>query len=116
MQYLALTDAMGYQAGPQCLSPEEYAEALRQDAEKWRQVGAPIADEHRAELEALSVAAEQAHQRLIKDAARYRWLADNCDGNEQDDFRMWLGKAVYSRQEIDARIDAAMVPKRDGAA
>lgn len=36
MQYLAVTDAMGYQAGADLLSPEEYAEELRKDAERYR--------------------------------------------------------------------------------
>jgi hypothetical protein len=35
-QYLAVTDAMGYQAGPGLLSPEEYAAELRKDAERYR--------------------------------------------------------------------------------
>ncbi len=35
MQYLAVTDAMGYQAGPGLLSPEEYAAELRKDAERY---------------------------------------------------------------------------------
>jgi hypothetical protein len=36
VQYLSLTDAMGYKEGPAGLSPEEYAEALRKDAERYR--------------------------------------------------------------------------------
>jgi hypothetical protein len=36
VQYLSLTDAMGYKEGPAGLSPEEYAEALRKDAERLR--------------------------------------------------------------------------------
>ena len=36
MQYLTLTDAMGYKSGQQGLSPEEFAEALRKDAERYR--------------------------------------------------------------------------------
>lgn len=40
MQYLTLTDAMGYKAGPHLLSPEEYAEALRKDAERYRKLRA----------------------------------------------------------------------------
>lgn len=35
-QYLTLTDAMRYKEGEQGLSPEEYAEGLRKNAERYR--------------------------------------------------------------------------------
>jgi hypothetical protein len=36
MQYQALTEAMGYTAGPAELAPEEHAAAMRKDAERYR--------------------------------------------------------------------------------
>ncbi len=39
-----------------------------------RPLGAPIAPEHREELERLSDMAVREHQRMLDDAARYRWL------------------------------------------
>lgn len=45
MQYLALTDAMDYTAGPCLLSPEEYAAALRKDAERYRKLRARVRGE-----------------------------------------------------------------------
>lgn len=45
---------------------------------------------------------------LRKDAERYRWLANDIDGNAQDDFVRWLGMNVWPRTEIDVVIDAAM--------
>ena len=43
-----------------------------------------------------------------KDAERYRWLADDMDGNEQDDFIRTLIGYVLNRKEFDAAIDKAM--------
>lgn len=57
-----------------------------------------------AEITSLRAEAEA----LRKDAERYRWLADDCDGNAQDDFIIWLNGHVCSRQEFDAAIDAAI--------
>jgi len=48
---------------------------------------------------------------LRKDAERYRWLANDCDGDAQDDFIMWLRWNVCGRLEFDAAIDAAMKGK-----
>jgi hypothetical protein len=79
MQYLALTDAMHYEAGPQLLSPEEYAAAL------------------------------------YADAARYRWLMGDCDGDAQDDVIQWLAKTVASKGCIDALIDNARMDPATGA-
>jgi hypothetical protein len=43
----------------------------------------------------------------LADAERYRWLANDCDGNAQDDFSRWLAGVVASKTVIDAAIDAA---------
>lgn len=91
------------------------------DAEKWRQVGAPIADDRRAELEALADMAEQAHRQMTKDAERYRWLRQDegmADWDAAGVLELYAGPD-YSRkigESLDAAIDAAMAPKRDGAA
>ena len=45
---------------------------------------------------------------LRQDAARYRWLAGNSDGNAQNDFIRWLNANVLTRDEVDEAIDAAM--------
>lgn len=45
---------------------------------------------------------------IRKDAERWRWLANDCDGNAQDDFIIWLGGHVGSKEDLDAAIDAAM--------
>jgi hypothetical protein len=44
----------------------------------------------------------------VLDADRWRWLANDCDGNAQDDFIRWLSGHVASKEEIDAKIDEAM--------
>lgn len=46
---------------------------------------------------------------LAANAARWRWLASDCDGNAQDDFIRWLAGHVASKSEIDERIDAFRV-------
>lgn len=47
-------------------------------------------------------------EQLEKDAARWRWLTTDCDGDAQDDFLRWLAGTVASKSDIDAKIDAAM--------
>jgi hypothetical protein len=47
-------------------------------------------------------------KQLEADAARWRWLAGDCDGNEQDDFTRWLSGHVAGKEQIDAKIDEAM--------
>ncbi len=43
-----------------------------------------------------------------KDAERYRWLANDMDGNAQDDFIRMLNGHVLSRTLFDEAIDQAM--------
>lgn len=43
-----------------------------------------------------------------KDAVRWSWLVSDCDGNAQDDFTQWLAFHVASKDEINARADAAI--------
>ena len=47
-------------------------------------------------------------EQLEKDAARWRWLTADCDGDAQDDFTRWLAGTVASKEDIDAKIDEAM--------
>ena len=47
-------------------------------------------------------------EQLEKDAARWRWLTNDCDGDAQDDFTRWLAGTVASKADIDAKIDEAM--------
>ena len=47
----------------------------------------------------------------IKDAENYRWLANNCDGDAQDDFIQMIARNVLSRAEFDAAIRAARAKK-----
>lgn len=47
-------------------------------------------------------------QSVIEDAERYRWLANDCDGDVQDDFIRWLSGVVVSKEKIDSIIDMAM--------
>lgn len=54
------------------------------------------------------VAAEMEREACAKDAARYRWLANNCDGDAQDDFMRWLAGTVAPKEIIDTQIDEAM--------
>ena len=54
MQYLALTDAMHYEAGDQLLSAEEYAAALYADAMKWRAAATAAQPEHDRERNTLA--------------------------------------------------------------
>lgn len=54
-----------------------------------------------------------ANDKLDKDAARWRWLAGDCDGNKQNDFTRWLSGHVASKDEIDAKIDAEMKPPNE---
>lgn len=42
------------------------------------------------------------------DADRYQWLMSDCDGDEQDNIIRWLAGTVASKEDIDAKIDAAM--------
>jgi hypothetical protein len=47
-------------------------------------------------------------QSVETDAARYRWLMGDCDGDAQDDVIQWLAVNVVSKAGIDRRIDEAM--------
>lgn len=71
------------------------------------------------EAAALLLALADAHDRMAKDAARYRWLADKvlaCDygDNSRENFAIgWIirhckGPSVIYGPSIDAAIDAAM--------
>lgn len=40
-----------------------------------------------------------------RDAARWQWLASDCDGNAQADFVRWLSGIVTDKASIDAKID-----------
>lgn len=46
------------------------------------------------------------------DGERYRWLAEDCDGDDQDDFIRWLAGTVATKEEIDAKIDEARDRKK----
>ena len=46
-----------------------------------------------------------------KDAERYRWLMNDCDGNKQDDLFQWMARNVFQRSYIDEAIDSAMSEK-----
>lgn len=46
-----------------------------------------------------------------EDAENYRWLANNCDGDAQDDFIQMIARNVLSRAEFDAAIRAARAKK-----
>ena len=46
-----------------------------------------------------------------EDAENYRWLANNCDGDAQDDFIQMIARNVLSRSEFDAAIRAARAKK-----
>ena len=43
-----------------------------------------------------------------QDAARYRWFANDCDGNGQDGVTRWLARTVAPKELIDATFDLAM--------
>ncbi len=80
---------------------------------------APRTDEVTAHSEMLrlqELSREQSAEiaRLRADAERYRWLANDCDGDGQDDFIRWLSGHVASRHDIDAAIDAAMAQRAKG--
>ncbi|AZW14250.1 hypothetical protein CS344_20275 [Bordetella bronchiseptica] len=47
-----------------------------------------------------------------RDAARYRWLTGDSDGNAQDDLIQWLARTVTPKQQIDERIDAAIAAQQ----
>ena len=47
-------------------------------------------------------------ERLSVDAARWRWLAGDCDGDAQDDFTRWLSSTVASKDVIDEMVDYFM--------
>ena len=81
------------------------AEAWKKYASAWEEKAVDAA----AEIIRLRAEAEA----LRKDAERYRWLADDCDGNAQDDFIIWLNGHVCSRQEFDASIDAAIAATKE---
>lgn len=55
-------------------------------------------------------ALQDALKAVVEDAERYRWLADDCDGNAQDDFIQWLHGHVCNREQFDTAIDAARKP------
>lgn len=45
---------------------------------------------------------------LSKDAARYRWFAENGDKTEHDDLVRHLDSYVVTKEYLDSRIDNAM--------
>lgn len=43
-----------------------------------------------------------------RDQARWRWLANDCDGDDQDDFIQWLASNVATREMIESVADAGI--------
>jgi hypothetical protein len=46
----------------------------------------------------------------VADAERYRWLANDSDGDAQCNFVRWVNGHIATREEFDAAIDAAREP------
>ena len=43
-----------------------------------------------------------------KDAVRWNWLVNDCDGNAQDDFIQWLARNVATKEQINEKANAAI--------
>jgi len=50
-----------------------------------------------------------------KNADNWNWLANDCDGNAQDDFIQWLARNVADKEVINAKIRAARQQQGDDA-
>lgn len=90
------------------MTPEEIAEQL---VTEWQQQDRmpPMAWDFRGfAAAAAKMAAQSEREACAKDAARYRWLANNCDGDAQDDIMRWLAGTVAPKEIIDTQIDEAM--------
>lgn len=86
----------------------ERTRAIQEHAmERWRKARHEL---NKARSGGETTDAQNVAMQSAKDAARYRWLANDCDGNAQDDFTQWLSMTVASRERIDEEIDRFMAP------
>jgi hypothetical protein len=76
---------------------------LRLFAEMWWPNEYGLCHEAADEIERLTAERDAA----LADAERFRWLANDSDGDLQDNIIRWLAHHVVSRNEVDAAIDAA---------
>lgn len=108
MQYLALTDAMHYEAGPQLLSAEEYAAALYADAMKWR--AAAAAAQPQPDTARMDLLSRPGIETGMDDDEDEPFVVYRVSGGRND--REWsaIGRGATMRDAADAAAKKLAVP------